>query len=472
MNPLRCFPSAVNAQPTDAPLIDWPEAPRPASQVCMGLVWQALARVKSVTLQVVRHLDCRQGLPAESLQPPSSYEPVSSTPVDADAPVQAAVQVAVHAVVEMAADAGAAPVKPAESSEPAAEERPHDAPPSPAPSPEAPSPLKSIALPVLHAKRTRSVTVTDQKEIRLIPGRSWSTPRLQPSLSSAPVETATDESSHSNRFFVDPSSLDYELPALSSSPASVQTFKGVVQTHLFWLSSYADDWSDPEKDHSLDMRLSILDNTLEDLEQLAQAVERLKTDLESGQAGDMDAGDSQRLLEFLDDKQLDLRANEARMNGLKAGFEFLLRAKMASGSDQPLVPCISETSTDDDSDSGYQGLDFSRINDFSQGGAGIIVKGMRGAIVRLLDEISDLKEEAGERGQTLDGQILAVEGIVEKLGELHRVLSDNLNAYIGRNYDFEEWMYEKMDDIHVELQEWERALDRLRAQPGAGPQPG
>jgi len=468
MNPLRCFPSSINAHPTDAPLIDSTPAPRPASQVCMGLVWQALARVKSATLQVVRHLDCRQGLPADSLEPPSSYAPVSSTPVDADTPVPVAVQVAVHEVVEMVADAGAAPDQPAESSEPAAEELPHDAPPSPAPSSEAPSPLKSIALPQQRAKRTRSVTVTDREQVFPIPAR----PRSKQGSAPAPVAEAPDEDSPSDGFFVDTTSLDYRLPALSSSHASVEAFKEAVQTHVFWLSSHADNWSDPEQEHSPESRQTILDNTLQELKELAQAVERLKTDLESGQAGDMDAGDAQRLLEFLDDKKLDLRTNEARVNGLKLELEFLQKKPVASATTQPSGPSSSETSTDDDSACGYQGLDFSGLDAFSRGGAGFIVKSMRGDIANLLDDISVLKDEAGERGQTLVGQALAVEGIVEKLGALHDVLTVNLDRYIGRDNEFQEWMYGKMDDVAIELEEWARALDRLKAQQGAGPQPG
>lgn len=437
----------------------------------MGLVWQALARVKSAALQVVRHLDCRQGLPVDSLEPPSSYARVSGTGVDAAADVH----VAVHAmadgvadvVIEPVADAGADPVTPPASSERAAEELPHDAPPSPP----ATSPLKSVLRRPEGMVRKEGATLsfdTSLNERKITTKRSNPKKGVQPSLSM--VESWRKRPLPS--LFPDRRLLNFKMATQSSGRASVDAFEADVQPHVFMLNTTVDYWMDDTL--TTTRRLTVLNEARSELQGLTSLTQNFSESVRSGQASEIDGSDARCLLETLEDKLLDLGFAQARLQGLIEEQESLQRAEAENARLASLGPSSDEESTEESSDdnNAYQGLDFSGIDDFKQGSAAFAVKGMRGAISRLLDEISDLKDEAGERGQTLAGQILAVEGIVEKLAQLHRVLAVNVNEYIGRNNEFQEWMSEKMDSVQLEFQEWERALNRLSAQQAAGPQPG
>lgn len=60
-----------------------------------------------------------------------------------------------------------------------------------------------------------------------------------------------------------------------------------------------------------------------------------------------------------------------------------------------------------------------------------------------------------------------MEGIVDRLEDLQAVLRSNL----CNDEDLGNWMLEKMDEVQLELQEWERVLDSLRTKQATGPRP-
>lgn len=426
----------------------------------MGLVWQALSRVKSVALQVVRHLDCRQGLPVDSLEPPSSYAPVSKTPVDADAHVQVA-----ELLAEPVADAGAAPVKPADSSEPATEELPHDVPTSATGRP------KSVLRSPGGGLRQRGVTFSDgmrpikDSEVAIESSTSVVyTPKVVSLFQDLDLPPGSSDL------------LDFTLPPLLCGDGPVKAFQQAVSGHVFRLCGHVENWK--QTSYQISARLDMLGEVGQELQGLITLTKDFMESLKSQRPTGVTAREVQKLLDVLEDKLIDLQANVARTNAHMEGQRSLLRAGIESVEPAPIKPetpnapsyddCADFSEASSDDDNAYRGLDFSALEYFVQNSSTeYAAKAMYIPITRLVDEISDLKNEAGEQGQTIDGQVLAVEGIVDRLEDLQAVLRSNL----CNDEDLGNWMLEKMDEVQLELQEWERALDSLRTKQATGPRP-
>lgn len=93
-----------------------------------------------------------------------------------------------------------------------------------------------------------------------------------------------------------------------------------------------------------------------------------------------------------------------------------------------------------------------------------VVRRLRDPMCARLGRIFDLERQIGEPGQTRVEQLRSVEGLVEDLGQLDKLLSRHLAQYTGKNHDFKVWMDQKITEVRLTFQDWDRALSRIRAQ--------
>lgn len=401
----------------------------------MDLVWQALARAKGVARQVIHHLDYRQHVPEDSLDAPSGHGPASSSDVDAQADVQPV------------ADTGAEPVIPPASSERAAEERPYDAPPLP----RAPGPLKSVLRAPGDAKRRSHVMFHDGqgplKHTIATADEGHTASHVVP-LSGLFTELDLPES---------PALLDFRMSGLSTGRVAVNRFTAQVKPHARSLAGSAQAWLNTSL--SVIERLAILRDARRELKALTELTEAFMNDLSSGQAGRISRGDAHRLLDRLEDKLLDLRANQARVNGQIEGQEALQRAKVENlgyVSDE-----ASGTEESDDDSNSCSGLDFDGLEGFDQGDTAAIVAKIRGPVFDLLAQISELEDQFVRAGQVPADQQRAAQGIVARLGQLDRLLSIHVSTWDGTDSSFKDWIQGKREAVQLELREWQGVLDHI-----------
>ena len=401
----------------------------------MGLVWQALAQVKSAALQVVRHLDCRQGLPVDSLEPPSSYAPVSSTGVDAASDAH----VAVHVLADVVA-----------------EELPHEAPPSP----QEPSPLKSVLR--SPGGRRNGPEFVDRSPI--------------PAIRTFGIRSLFTGPTWPGSWGL----LDFSLLTPAIDDPSVHAFSSAVASPAAQLKTQAQEWKKPTL--TVRERRAMLEGIRHELRSLMAHTQAFMKTVASGQIEEIGGNDAEWQLEKLENKLINLRVSEARINAHIEEQEAMLRAGIEVipvdlPAPLPRIPRFGteESSSSDpsaDDSSSYTGLDFEGIDTFERGDTAAVVNQMRDPLCELLEAITELEDQAEQKGQTLRGKVLAGKGLIECLSDLQTLLSSHLAQYGGSNSRFKEWMNERLREVQLELDGMEAVLARLNARPAAGPQPG
>lgn len=428
----------------------------------MDLVWQALARAKSAALQVARHLDCRQGLPADALEPPSSYAPVSGSGVDAATDVHEVVHAmaervyppVVDVVIESVAVTGAGTVTPPASSERAAEGLPHDA----SHTPKVPSPLKSVLRPPEGVKREESVTFSPGTAFYQRTRTNHMKPGIQPSISMVERWRRQPLIDDANEL------LDFTMGQLPCRSASVEAFTTRVDPDVFMLRTSVDYWRDDSL--SSERRLTVLKQARSNLQDLTLLTQDFRESVRSGQAVDITGLYADRLLETLEDKLIDLGFAQARLQAHIEEQESLQRAEIENARIAHMGLSRSEETAveiDEDSDAAV-GLDFEELDTFAYGDTAGVVRRLRDPMCARLGRIFDLERQIGEPGQTRVEQLRSVEGLVEDLGQLDKLLSRHLAQYTGKNHDFKVWMDQKITEVRLTFQDWDRALSRIRAQ--------
>jgi len=435
MNSLSRLLSTFHTRPADTPAIDPTPAARTTSQVCIDLVWQALAGAKTVARQMTHHLCCRQHVPDDTLDAPSGHGLSYGSGADTQEDVQAV------------AAAGADPVTPPASSERPAEEQPYDAPPSP----RAPSPLKSVLRSPGDAKRRSHVRFDDGQgplqHTTATADETRTVIRVRP-LSGLFTELDLPAST---------ALLDFRISGLSTARAAVNRFTAQVKPHACSLASSAQAWLNIRL--SVSERLDILRDAQRELKALTELTEAFMKDLSSGQAGRISQGDAHHLLDMLEDKLLDLRANQARVNGQIEGQEAMQRAGVENVCDVPDEASVAEES--DDESSSCSGLDFDGLDAFDHGDTAAVVATMRGPVFDLLEQISDLEDQFVRADQAPADRQRAAQGIVDGLGRLNRLLSLHISTCGGHAGGFKDWLQGKKEAVQLELGEWQGVLDHI-----------
>lgn len=231
----RYFDYPVQLTSSHQPLVDHPADSAPAPR-CMDLVWQALHGAQGMARQVLRYLDCRPGLPSDTLEAPAAaHQP--------------------------------APMMSLASAERAAEEPPQSAPALPV----GPAPLKSVLLPPDHARRTRPVRFAEN-----LP--TYKTPARATTESTSESDSDDEDSVHSMPMLLrDAACLDFSLLKAPTHDTATAGFQQAVRKPVLNLQSSVELWSNPRL--KLDQRLDLLQGSRVQLQELSTLVSDFKSSL-------------------------------------------------------------------------------------------------------------------------------------------------------------------------------------------------